>query len=173
MLWIPLDNLRQALRVEIREDDAELARLVKAAQAYVENVTGLSLGTATKRQYLNSFKDCLLEGAPAVAPNPTIVYEKDGVPAVLPATDYKVRYTDGPLALLVFDTDEVADHGTVDITYTCGFGYAVPHDLVQAGVALVAHWYSNVEAAAPVTLTTVPFSAQVILERRSVRSALR
>lgn len=172
MLWIPLDNLRQALRVEIREDDAELSRLVKAAQAYIENVTGLTLGTATKYQYLNSFRDCVIEGAPSVSIT-SIGYEKDGTPATLSATDYKVRYTDGPLALLVFDTDEVADHGTVAITYTCGFGYAVPHDLVQAGVALVAHWYSNVEAAAPIELRPVPFSAQVILDRRSVRSALR
>jgi uncharacterized phiE125 gp8 family phage protein len=172
MLWIPLDNLRQALRVEIRDDDAELARLVKASRDYIEHRTGLTLGTATKRQYLNTFKDCLLEGAPN-AINPVIVYEKSGAPAVLPGTDYKVRYTDGPLSLIVFDTDESPDYGTVDITYTCGFGNAVPHDLMQAGIALVAHWYTNVEAAAPVDLRPVPFSAEVILQARSVRSALR
>jgi hypothetical protein len=75
--------------------------------------------------------------------------------------------------MLVFDTDETADEGTVDITYTCGFGNAVPHDIMQAGVALVAHWYTNVEAAAAVDLRPVPFSADVILQARSVRSALR
>lgn len=172
MLWIPLDNLRQALRVEIREDDAELARLVKAAQAYVENVTGLTLGYTTKIQYLERFQDCVIEGAPFIAVT-AITYAKDGVPAVLLAADYAIRYTEGPLALLRFDTDESPDVGTVQVFYTCGFFNAVPHDLIQAGVALVAHWYSNVEAAAPIELRPVPFSAQVILERRSVRSALR
>jgi len=172
MLWIPLDNLRQALRVEIREDDAELARLVKAAKDYIEHRTGLTLGTSTKHQYLTAFKDCLIAGAPGVTIT-SVAYEKDGVASTLAAADYKLRYTDGPLAMLVFDTDETADDGTVDITYTCGYGSAVPHDLMQAGVALVAHWYTNVEAAAPVELRPVPFSAQVILDSRSVRSALR
>lgn len=172
MLWIPLDNLRQALRVEIREDDAELARLVKAAQAYIENVTGLTFGAVSKTQYLDRFTDFLLDGAPAIAIT-AISYEKAGVLTLLPATDYKLRYTEGPLGLVRFDTDAQPDLGSVQVSYICGFTSAVPHDIIQAGVALVAHWYSNVEAAAPVELRTVPFSAQVILQRRSVRSALR
>ena len=172
MLWIPLDNLRKALRVEIREDDAELARLVQAAQAYVERRTGVTIGTATKHQYLSKFRDCLLEGFPFGAIT-SVQYYEDGVLSTLPATDYDIRYVDGPLAMLKFDTTEIPDEDTVDITYTAGYGNQVPKDLVHAGVSLVAHWYSNVEAAAPIELRPVPYTTGVILDHYRVRSDLR
>lgn len=172
MLWIPLDNLRKALRVEIREDDAELARLVQAAQAYVERRTGVTIGTATKHQYLSGFRDCLIEGFPFGAIT-SIAYENDGVATTLAASDYAIRYVDGPLALLAFDTEKVADQDTVDITYTCGYGNQVPKDLLHAGVSLVAHWYNNVEATAPVDLRPVPYTTGVILDMHRVRSDLR
>lgn len=172
MLWIPLDNLRKALRVEIREDDAELARLVQAAQAYVEKRTGVTIGTATKHQYLSGFRDCLLEGFPFGAIT-SVQYYKSGVLSTLSATDYDIRYVDGPLAMLKFDTTETPDEDTVDITYTCGYGNQVPKDLIHAGVSLVAHWFSNVEAAAPVDLRPVPYTTGVILDHHRVRSDLR
>jgi len=171
MLWIPLDNLRKALRVEIREDDAELARLVKAARDHIENVTGLSLGTASKVQYLPSFRDFIIEGAPD--PQITsVTFTRNGLSQTLHPSRYRLRRWAGPLAVLVFEDAGDADPDSIAVNYTCGFGFAVPHDLIQAGVALVAHWYTNVEAAAPVDLRPVPFSAQVILERRSIRGAL-
>lgn len=172
MLWIPLDNLRKALRVEIREDDAELARLVKAARDYIENVTGLTIGTASKTQHISHFRDFLLEGAP----NPSIqsvTYTIDGVAQTLHPSRYRLRHWEGPLAVVVFEDPGESDPDSIAVNYDCGYGNAVPHDLMQAGVALVAHWFSNVEAAAPVELRPVPFSTQVILERRSIRSALR
>lgn len=172
MLWIPLDNLRKALRVEIREDDAELARLVQAAQAYVETRTGVTIGTATKHQYLSTFRDCVIEGFPFGAIT-SIQYYKAGVLSTLAATDYDIRYVDGPLALLKFDTTETPDEDTVDITYTCGYGNQVPKDLMHAGVSLVAHWYNNVEATAPVDLRPVPYTTGVILDMHRVRSDLR
>lgn len=172
MLWIPLDNLRKALRVEIREDDAELARLVQAAQAYVERRTGVTIGTATKHQYLSAFRDCVIEGFPFGAIT-SVQYYKAGVLTTLSATDYDIRYVDGPLAMLKFDTTETADEDTVDITYTCGYGNQVPKDLMHAGVSLVAHWFNNVEATAPVDLRPVPYTTGVILDMHRVRSDLR
>lgn len=172
MLWIPLDNLRKALRVEIREDDAELARLVQAAQAYVERRTGVNIGTVAKSQNLSTFRDCLIEGFPfqgIVA----ITYQINGVMTFLPSSDYAVRYVDGPLALLKFNTTVVPDADTVQVTYTCGYGNQVPKDLLHAGVSLVAHWYNNVEATAPIDLRPVPYTTGVILDMHRVRSDLR
>ena len=147
-------------------------RLVQAAQAYVEKRTGVTIGTATKHQYLSAFRDCVIEGFPFGAIT-SVQYYKAGVLTTLPATDYDIRYVDGPLALLKFDTTETADEDTVDITYTCGFGNQVPKDLLHAGVSLVAHWYNNVEATAPVDLRPVPYTTGVILDMHRVRSDLR
>jgi len=155
MLWLPLDTVRQHLNVEVKDDDGKLALLIQASQAHIERVTGTRLGTATEHVYRRDFSNTIIPAKP-FGSIWSVTYEKDGVLATLPASDYVVRYWDGSLPMVVFKTSETPDDGSVKITYTCGYGYAVPQDLVNVALALIALWYSNREAYSPLGLSAVP-----------------
>lgn len=176
MLWIPVQTLRAALRVEVQDDDPELARLCQAARAYVEGETGRSMDVVTAYAYAADFSRPLTLPYLPLAGITSVTYtDLDGnANQTLASTHYRTSYLHGPLPVLEFlDTvPEEASPGTVLVTLTHGYTL-VPWDLIQVGVSLVAHWYGNVEASAPVLLSKIPFGVEVILARYKIREVMR
>jgi len=172
MLWLPLDTVRQHLNVEVKDDDGKLVLLIEAARAHIERATGIRLGTATEHVYRRDFSNTIIPAKPFGSIT-QVEYEKDGVTTVLPATDYKVRYWDGSLPMVVFDTTAAPDDGSVKITYTCGYGFAVPQDLVNIALALIAMWYSNREAYTPLGMSAVPGQDLDALADYNIRERFR
>jgi hypothetical protein len=121
-------------RIDTGDEDALLSALIAAARLQVESLTGLALTSQSWRLVL----DC----APRL-----VVLPVAPVIALSAAPDGAVLQGD---AVLLAEAG-----GAVTIDYTAGFGDAgaVPADLKQAVLLLVAYWYENRDAIATAPLS--------------------
>lgn len=158
------------LRVDISDDDALIAALIKAARQKVERSLGKSLLTQTWVLALDGFP----AGARVDLPNGPVqsvttikTYDEDDTESTLSDTAYFVDTISARVGLNLDYTWPAALRPTnaVLITYVTGYGddaADVPHDLVQAILLLVGHWYENREASA--SAGVMPLGVEALLQ---------
>lgn len=170
---IPLSTIKNALKIEYSDDDTELLRLRDAAASLIERETGLVLSVQQRTQYLGSFRPTAIMLVPFTTLDAVQYTDSGGAGVTMPATDYWLDYSEGPLPILKFLTEPEFKLGT-NINAVCTVGYAsVPNEIVHAIIALVGGWYSNPEAFQNISLSAVPMSTQYIIQALSVRSPIR
>jgi uncharacterized phiE125 gp8 family phage protein len=153
---VTLAEAKAHLRIDGAEEDGLLGRLIAAARGHVEGRTRRVLIEQGWRMSLDAWPP--RGGAVRLAPAPLIsveavtVYDADGLPRVLDAADYTVDAASVPGRLKVGAAGARPARAIngIEIDLTAGYGTdgaAVPADLRQAVLMLVAHWFEHREAA--------------------------
>lgn len=134
------------------EFDADLLRLIDAATSHVEQVIQKALGAQQWLLTLCDFEDTIvLPLGPVIRVDKVEYLDDDRQLHELDASVFMVDLTANP-QVLVRDPDAdwpaVADlREAVKVTFTTGYE-AVPADLIQAILMLVAWWFKQREAGA-------------------------
>ena len=130
---VSLAEAKAFARVDGNDEDALVSALVAAARLHVESLTGRALVTQTWRLVLS----CLRE---RVVPLPV-------VPAMALVAAPEGAVLQGDSVVLAAATEALS------VDYTAGYGdaAAVPADLKQAVLTLVAYWYEHRDS-----VTTAP-----------------
>lgn len=151
----PLDTVSavEHLRAQGAGADSEIARLVSAARAYVENYTGTRLITQTLALRSDDWAD--LENLP-VAPVQSITsisyVDTDGATQTLAGSVYDARlYGLAPTIVLKFNQvwPTIQMGSLITVTAVVGYGAAadVPSDLIHAMRLLLGDFYQFRETA--------------------------
>jgi len=160
-------TVKSALRIDYSDDDAELARLIAAAVAWVENYCGFRLTSASRTMKLREFKRTVLAVQPVTSVT-SVTYTTGGDVETLD-TELWWLDTSETLAAIEFLDPPAIDDGTL-ITVTFVAGYATePNEVVQAVISIVGSWYNNPEAHAPTLLSPTPLGAQFMLEHLRIK----
>lgn len=164
------------LRVPHADDDAYISTLIIAARRQIEARTGLRLIT----QGWSLFKDCWpngpmlsLELSPVSAITDILTYGESGTPATYDPAHYYLDAVMKP-ARAVLRLDRAPPQASravngIEVRFTAGFGAAaaVPQELKQAILMLVAHWFDHRgDAEAALLPLTV---ADIIRQHKIVR----
>ena len=170
---VPLSTIKSALKIEYDDDDSELTRLRDAAASLIERETGLTLTPQSRTLYLASFKDTAIPFVPMSSVSAVTYYDGSNALTTMPATDWWLDRSEGPLPVLRFLEQPSIYEGTnISAAVSCGYS-SLPNELVHAVVALTGAWYSNPEAFQPIGLQMVPMSLQYIIESMRVRELMR
>ena len=151
----PIDTVSavEHLRAQGAGADSEIARLVSAARAYVENYTGTRLITQTLALRSDDWAD--LENLP-VAPVQSITsisyVDTDGATQTLAGSVYDARlYGLGPSIVLKFNQvwPTIQMGSLITVTAVVGYGASadVPSDLMHALKLLLGDFYQFRETA--------------------------
>jgi uncharacterized phiE125 gp8 family phage protein len=149
---VALAEAKEHLRVTHTDDDQYISTLINAARRQIEARTGLRLIT----QAWSLFKDCWpvaptlsLELSPVSAVADILVYGEEETPAVYDPAHYYLDAVSKP-ARVVLRSDRLPPMpgrrvNGIEVRFTAGFGNAaaVPQDLKQAILILVAHWFDH------------------------------
>ena len=172
-MTVPLSTIKSALKIDYDDDDTDIVRLREAAISLVERRTQLLLSPQTSTQYLAKFDDTMLSAYPYSSFTSVVYKDGTNTTTTMPATDYWVDLTDGPIPVLRFlDKPGIYEGTAITVTYSAGYS-SVPNELTHAIIALVGGWYNNPESVQPISLQTVPLSVEYILSNISTRSNLR
>lgn len=169
---VTLQQVKTALKIDYSTDDTELTRLISAANAFIFDYTGVSLETAKKTQYLSWWMKTRFTDAPFVSVDSVKYYNSSNALTTMPSTDYFIIRSEPPSVYINFQEFPTVYDGTeIQVNYTIGYA-DTPEHFTQLVIALVGAWYNNPEATAPISLSTVPLSAQVILDMMRTKGVL-
>ena len=147
-LPVTLAQVKAHLRIDTSDDDDYLGGLMALAVAHVEQAAGVFLLTQTWRVY----RDCLPTGGMVEMPvrpvsqiDAVTVYNADGEPSVIAASDYQLdAVSEIPRLRLATRPSPGRAMNGIEIDCICGFGDTgadVPNQLIRAIMVLCAHWY--------------------------------
>lgn len=169
---VTLTQVKKALKIDYNTDDSELLRLIDAVTAWIENYTGLTITPKKKTMYLPWWNRTMFIDFPYSSVDSVKYTATSGTVTTMPSIDYFVDKTNPPRYFLNFsEFPSIKTNTFIEVNYTVGYP-DVPKDIEQAIIAFVGAWYNNPEALAPISMQTVPISAQFILDNLKVRSLL-
>ena len=151
----PLDTVSavEHLRAQGAGADSEIARLVSAARAYVENYTGTRLITQTLALRSDDWADLEnLQVAPVQSITSISYVDTDGATQTLAGSVYDARlYGLAPTIVLKFNQvwPTIQMGSLITVTAVVGYGAAadVPSDLIHAMRLLLGDFYQFRETA--------------------------
>jgi uncharacterized phiE125 gp8 family phage protein len=159
---VTLAQIKQALKIDYTEDDQEILRIRDAVVALIENYTGVKLTPQKHTMYLSYWMKTRFEHSPFVSVSSVTYSNASG--ATTSMSDYFIVRSEAPSVYINFsEFPQLADNTEIAVTYTAGWA-DLPAHIEQAVIALVGAYYNNPEATAPITLSTVPMSAQFVLD---------
>lgn len=150
---LALAEAKAHLKVELTDEDALISTLITAARLHVEAVTGRVLVNQDWRLVCDAWprsRTIELPRSPLVSLNAVTVYDTNDLPALVDPTRFltepgavppKVHLpANGPVI------EPLRPHAAIEIDYTAGYGAtaaAVPADLREALLRLIAFWFEN------------------------------
>lgn len=150
---LTLADAKQHMRVDISDDDALITALIVTARQQAEHRTGCALVTQQWRFVVDVFPDDSIElPKPKLQSVQSVTYiDGDGVRQTLAGTEYDV-ITDELVGRIVPAygkswPDCRITPGSVQVSYTCGYGAAaaVPASIKSWMLLAIAAWYENRE----------------------------
>lgn len=168
---VTLEEARAHLRVSGSEEDALIARLIAAARQHLERVARRALVTQGWRLYLDAWppgRIVRLPVGPVQSVESVAVYDGDGLPVTLAATDYRLDGQAEPprLRIAAAAPSGVAGFNGIEVEFTAGYGAdadGVPQPLRQAILVLVAHWFDGRAAGFDLATAGVPAGWSALL----------
>jgi uncharacterized phiE125 gp8 family phage protein len=149
---VPVDDLRNELRLDDNYDDAALTRRITAARQTIEAIQNRQLITATWEYTLDYWDSVIrLPMGPLQIVNSVKYYDAAGTLQTLAASEYQVDIT-GLVGEIVPAPDafwpvlEIGRKNAVIVNYDSGYGDTaadVPANTKLAIIALASHWYEN------------------------------
>lgn len=156
---VSLAEAKAHLRVGHADEDALISTLITAARRHTEAQTGLAFLSQQWRLFRDDWPEdgiVHLPLAPLMSVDEVAVYGDDDVKAVIDPAHYYADAASRPPRLLLRGSRVWARPGRIGngvaLLFTAGYGAsgaAVPADLRQAVLQLVAHWYEHRGAANP------------------------
>lgn len=156
--------------------DEEVSALITAARIFCETATQKAFITQTLRLTCDAFPGACDEyqfrlPRPPLQSVTNIQYtDSDGDTQTVSSASYVVDATQevGRIALAYgydWPTDAIGQIAAVKVNYVAGYGDAVdvPKNIKQAMLLLVAHWFTNKEAAAAQNMQPVALAVQSLL----------
>ena len=162
---VTLAQAKLHCRVEVDEDNAYIGALITTARKYIEARLQRQLVTATWRLVLDAFPEWVVElpVAPVQEIESVKYYDLDGVQRTLDEDVYLLAIGSRPARLTPVEGEVWPDTQdrieAVEVDFVAGYG-AVPEDIKQAILWLVAHWYRNREAVDEAALKPVPLGVE-------------
>jgi len=170
---VPLSTIKSALKIDYDDDDADLIRLRESAMSLIERRTELKLTPQACVLYLSSWKDTLLPDHPFNSLTSVTYYDGSNTLTTMPAGDYWVDRTDGPMVRIRFlEAPGIYEGTAISVNYNAGYS-SVPNEITHAVIALTGAWYNNPEAFQPIGLNNVPFSLEYIIAALGTGSRIR
>jgi len=151
---LTLAEAKLHLRVDITDDDSLITALIVTARQQAEHRTGRALVSQQWRLGLDQFPDDSLElPKPRLVSVQSVTYlDSNGTRQTLSGGDYEV-ITDELVGRLVpafgKSWPDCREHpGSVQVSYTCGYGAAsdVPQSIKAWMLLAIGAWYENREA---------------------------
>lgn len=152
---VTLAEAKAWLKVDGADEDALIATLITAARLHLESVTGRALVTQSWRLVL----DCWPAGGVVrlpIAPMQTLTairaFDEDGDEHAIALAQFLAESGVMPARLILPATVDgmpaLRQRLGIEIDYVAGFGAAdaVPQELKQALLVLVAHWFEHRDA---------------------------
>lgn len=173
---VGLAEAKLHLRVDIDDDDATIAALVRASREYAEMYMGRALVTQTRELVLDGIpgRVVALPFPPLQSVASVTFIDEAGDELVIPATDYVVDTTLTPGALMLrrgasWPAVDLIETGGVRIRYVAGYGEpeAVPEVMKAAIKLYLGTLYENREdvlVAQGVTVMNLPFGSEALLQ---------
>lgn len=169
---VTLTQVKKALKIDYTTDDSEILRLIDAVTAWIESYTGISVSLKKKTMYLEYWTRTMFEEFPYSSVDSVTYTAPDGTVTTMPSSDYFVDKTKPPRYFINFsEYPSIKENTFIEINYTVGYA-DTPKDIEQAIISFVGAWYNNPEALSPISMQTVPISAQFILDTLKVRSLI-
>jgi len=169
---VTLTQVKKALKIDYTSDDSELLRLIDAVTAWVESYTGVTITPKTKTMYIEYWAKTMFKEFPFSSIDSVVYTASDNTSTTMPSTDYFIDKTNPPRYFINFtEYPSIKEHTFIEINYTVGYP-DMPKDIEQAIISFVGAWYNNPEALSPISMQTVPISAQFILDTLKVRSPI-
>ena len=169
---VTLAQLKSALKIDYTTDDAELMRIKDAVVDFIQEYTGISLESQANVMYAPYWMKMRLDIMPLNAITSVQYYNSTNTLTTMPASDYFLIKSNPPSVYINFsEFPAIYENTEIIITYTSGYG-TNPKQLDQAVIAIAGHWYNNPEAGAPISIQTVPLSAQFILDGMRCKGVL-
>lgn len=145
---VTLAGAKTHLRIDSTDEDIFVSELIVAARQYLEQICGVRLISQVWRHY----EDCWptsqilnLPLRPVQSVQAITVYDAEGVPAVIPASEYQVdNISDIARIHMASPISPGMIMNGIEIDFTVGFGDTgvdVPDTLKRAILMLIAHWY--------------------------------
>lgn len=171
---ISVDEAKVYLKIDHEAENEVVAALISAARLNVERVTRRVLIEQHWRLYLDKLPENKLIEL-GIGPVREVLqatyYEADGQAQQISPNDYVIDVSSIP-ARLKFNLNVQHDHvrplNGYEIDFVAGFGPTtldVPHDLRQAILMLVVHWYQNRSAViTDMNGTTTPQGVNELLQ---------
>lgn len=185
---VTLAEAKLHCKIEVDDDDAEVAIQIKAARRRCESRCKRAFVSTGLRYTLDEFPqftptDRLRQSAPSQIPiklpRPPLIsvesityVDTAGVTQTLSSSLYRVLDGHPGRVVPIYGSSwpsTRAQHDAVTVNYTAGYGAAaaVPETLKLAILMLVAYWYVNREAGSIDTMTELPLSVKSLLNAES------
>lgn len=165
-------------RISDNSEEGYIESLIKRATGFCEAYTDRQFITATWRQSCDRFPaDNFFVPRPRLIAVTSLTYvDTDGATQTLvEGTNYDVDTDSEPGRVgLSFNASwpGIRDvNNAVKLTFTAGYGASdeqVPHDIKQAIMLLVAHWYEHREAATSIKSEDIKFSVEALLDLHKI-----
>ena len=157
---VSLAEAKEYLRIDGTEDDGGLQRLIAAARTCIEGMTRRGLVTQTWRYLTGVPKDgkITVPGSPLRQILAVRLFGARDSVTTLDPQDYVISLGE-PATIHLRDAH--ADVAGAEVDAEIGYGPAasdIPHDLRQAILQLVAHWFERREPVTNGTLAAVPLT---------------
>lgn len=150
-MQITIDEAREYCRIDLTYDDALVVRLVNAAAAHVERITGWATTPQSYTKLIKNIRDTVR--LPVWPVSAVTAIDVIGTTTRSVLSDFDVDLTERPARVTPLSQSFGLDTGeTLRITYTAGETDA-PDDMKQAVFMLVSHWYENREAVVVGTIS--------------------
>lgn len=169
---IQLSTIKLALKIDYSTDDPELIRIRDAAISWIETYTGISLSVKDQTDYAWYWTRKRLNSDPFIEISSVTYYNASNTLTTLSSADYYLDRSNPPSIYIGFsESPAVYENTQIMINYTTGYGQ-MPSHIQQAAIAIIGHWYNQVEMAAPITLSEVPMSAKFILDNIRTKNSV-
>ena len=182
-LAVSLEDAKAFLRYESTEEDALVTNLIEAVTVQAESFTRRKFIQQTWRLAMDDFPrypsgkydwigQISLPFPPAISVSHVKYYDSAGTLQTLtPNTDYLVLAEDMPARIVPAPNqvwpDVMVDRAdAVQIDFVCGYGAAasnVPAGIRQAMLIMLAHYFENRQAVAPVQMHELPLACEHLL----------
>lgn len=149
---VSLAEARAFLKLDGNEEDGLIETLIGAARLHVEGITGQALLAQSWRIVLDAWPDpgwVRLPVAPLISVTAVCAIDGHGASHEIGLAQFRAEADRLLVPRAVAGMPMLQERGGIEIDYVAGFGTepgAVPADLRQAMLGLVAHWHEHRDA---------------------------
>jgi uncharacterized phiE125 gp8 family phage protein len=175
---LSIGEIRHHVAQALEDDDAQLQALEQAAQRHVETYLGRAVLQRTRRAWYDGpfTGPVVLLPEPATSITSLTVYDEEDTPTTVAATVYQKDTVSRPARIVLRSGQswpvDLREAHAIAIEYVDGWatGAAVPANIRQALLLLIAHLYEHPTAVVEGGLAELPLGVRALLTTHRLRT---